>query len=46
MTMPFQIYERVQELRCEIAEIAVADEEKCLSGREILPPYARELLTV
>lgn len=34
MTMPFQIYERVQELRREIAEITAADKGKRVSGPE------------
>jgi hypothetical protein len=34
MTMPFQIYARVQELRREIAEIAAADKVKHFRGPE------------
>lgn len=34
MAMPFQIYERVQELRREIAEITASDKEKRVSGPE------------
>lgn len=34
MVMRFQIYERVQELRREIAEITAADKEKRVSGPE------------
>src|ERR1700758_498669 len=34
MTISFQIHDRVQELRREIAEIAAADKEKRLSGPE------------
>ena len=34
MTMRFQTYERIQELRREIAEISAADKVKRLSGPE------------